>query len=104
MSPKLYRTMTEAVRELKKRGFTANFVFLDQAFRDVKTGRTFKAEDLAIVEYYRFEGVSDPDDMSIVYAIESADGTHGIIADAFGVYANPQLGSFLNNVRIRKDR
>jgi len=104
MSAKLYRTMTEAVRELKKIGFTANFQFRDQAFRDVKTGRTFKAEDLTIVEYYRFEGVSDPDDMSIVYAIESTDGTQGIIADAFGVYANPQLGSFLNNVRIRKNR
>jgi len=103
MSAKLYTTMTEAIRELQKRGFTANFELLDQAFRDVDSGRTFQAEDLTIVEHYRFEGVSDPDDLSVVYAIESADGTQGIIADAFGVYANPQLGSFLNNVRIREE-
>ncbi len=94
MSAKLYTSMTEAIQELKERGFTANFEFLDKAFRDVDSGRTFKAEDLTIVEYYRFEGVSDPDDMSVVYAIESNDGTQGIIVDAFGVYANPQLGSF----------
>ena len=94
MSAKLYTSMTEAIQELKERGFTANFEFLDKAFRDVDSGRTSKAEDLTIVEHYRFEGVSDPDDMSVVYAIESDDGTQGIIADTFGVYANPQLGSF----------
>ena len=104
MSAKLYTSMAEAIQGLKKRGFTANFEFLDQAFRDVDSGRTFKAEDLTIVEHYRFEGSSDPDDMSVIYAIESDDGTQGIIADAFGVYANPQLGGFLTNVRIREDR
>ena len=103
MSAELYTSMAEAIQELKKRGFTANFEFLNKAFRDVDSGRTFKAEDLTIVEHYRFEGASDPDDMSVVYAIESDDGTQGIIADAFGVYANPQLGGFLNNVRIRED-
>jgi hypothetical protein len=103
MNAKLYTSIAEAIQELKKRGLTANFEFLDKAFRDVDSGRTFKAEDLTIVEHYRFEGVSDPDDMSVVYAIESNDGTQGVIADAFGVYANPQLGSFLNNVIIRED-
>ena len=100
---KLYTNMVEAIQELKKRGFTANFEFLNQAFRDVDSGRTFKADELTIVEHYRFEGASDPDDMSVVYAIESDDGTQGIIADAFGVYVNPQLGGFLNNVRIREE-
>jgi hypothetical protein len=95
--------MAEAIQELKQRGFTANFEFLNMTFRDVDSGRTFKAENLTIVEHYRFEGASDPDDMSVVYAIESDDGTQGIIADAFGVYANPQLGAFLNNVRIREE-
>jgi hypothetical protein len=103
MSAKLYTSLAEAMQELKKRGFTANFEFLDTAFRDVDSGRTFKAEDLTIVEHYRFEGASDPDETSVVYAIESDDGTKGVIADAFGVYANPQLGGFLNNVRIREE-
>lgn len=103
MSPKIYTSMAEAIQELRGRGFTANFEFLDKAFRDVESGRTFQAEGLTIMEHYRFEGASDPDDMSVVYAIESEDGTRGIIADAFGVYANPELGGFLNNVRIREN-
>jgi hypothetical protein len=103
MSAKRYTNMIEAVEDLKKRGFTSNFEFLDQAFRDVDSGKTFKADDLTIVEHYRFEGASDPDDMSVVYAIESYAGPKGIIVDAFGVYANPALGRFLENVKIREE-
>ena len=103
MGVKLFTSLAEAIQELKKRGFTANFEFLDRTFRDVDSGRTFKTEDLTIVEHYRFEGASDPDDMSVVYAIESDEGTGGIITDAFGVYANPQLGGFLSNVRMREE-
>ena len=104
MSAKRYTDMLEAIQELKKRGFTANFEFLNQEFRNVDSGRTFKADELTIVEHYRFEGASDPDDMSIVYAIESDDGLKGIVADAFGLYANPALGGFLEKVNIREGK
>ena len=69
MHTKNYTNMVEAIEELKKRGFIANFEFLGHTFRDVDSGRTFKADELTIVEHYRFEGASDPDDMSVIYAI-----------------------------------
>ena len=103
MSVKLYTNMIEAIQDLKRRGFTANFEFLGQSFCDVDSGRTFKAHELTIVEHYRFEGESDPDDMSVVYAIEIDGGPKGIIADAFGLYANPDLGGFLEKVRVREE-
>lgn len=99
-----YKTMTEALEDLKKRGFTANFELLNNVFRAVDSGKTFQAGDLTIVEHHRFEGASDPDDMSVVYAIEASDGMRGILVDAFGVYANPDLGAFLQNVKMREDR
>jgi hypothetical protein len=70
--------------------------------RSAEGGKTFRAEDLLIREFYRFEGVSDPDDMSIVYAIESRDGTRGTLVDAFGVYASPAVGRVLEHVPIRR--
>ena len=102
MSIPPYTTMTQAIQGLRDRGFTANFELLDHAFRAVGTGKTFQAEDLTIVEHHRFEGTSDPDDMSVVYAIESKDGTRGIVADAFGTYANPKLGAFLKDVKVHE--
>jgi hypothetical protein len=41
--------------------------------------------------------------MSVVYAIESYDGLKGILTDAFGLYANPDLGRFLEKLTIRED-
>jgi len=102
MSVNQYLSVTQALTELARRGFTANFEYLDDAFTAVDLGRSFAAEDLTIVEHHRFEGASDPDDMSVVYAVESRDGVRGVVVDAFGVYADPKLGEFLHKVRIRE--
>ena len=99
-----YTNVVEAIEGLRKRGFTANFEFLDHTFRDVESGRTFRADELTIVEHFRFEGASDRDDMSVVYAIESIDGLKGVIADAFGLYADADLGGFLETVEIREGK
>lgn len=102
MSVNEYRSVEEALTGLAGRGFDTNFEYLDRGFTAVESGRTFEADDLTIVEHHRFEGVSDPDDESIVYAIESRDGTRGVLVDAFGTYASPGLGEFLRNVRVEE--
>jgi hypothetical protein len=100
MSDKGYQTVAEAVRTLEQRGFSANFELIGKTFRAVESGKTFKPEDLTIVEHYRFEGASDPEELAVVYAIEAADGTRGILVDAYGAYANPDLSAFLKDVPI----
>jgi hypothetical protein len=85
---KTYKTMTDAMQGLKQRGFTANFEFLNNGFRIVDGGKTFSPDQLTIVEHHRFEG---------------ADGTRGTVADAFGPYANPDLGAFLKTVKMREE-
>jgi hypothetical protein len=94
--------MAEAVEDLKRRGFSANFEWLQNTFRAVESGRTFTPEELTIVEHHRFEGLSDPDDLAVVYAMETQDGTRGVVADAYGPYADPGLSGFLKRVRMRE--
>lgn len=103
MSVKAYTTVAEAVRDLERRGFTANFELIAKTFRAVESGKTFNPDDLTIVEHHRFEGSSDPEEMAVVYAIQARDGTRGVLVDAYGVYANPDLSAFLNDVRIREN-
>ena len=93
-------TVGAQLEDLERRGFGANLGVVGESVQVLDQGRTFKAEELAIREYFRFEGVSDPGDMSIVYAIESRDGTRGVLVDAFGVYANPAVGAALRDVKI----
>lgn len=97
-----YRSVAEALDDLARRGFTANFEYLDGIFIAVDLGRSFGSDELTIVEHHRLEGETDPDDMAIVYAIESRDGVRGVLVDAFGPYADPALGEFLRKVRMRE--
>ena len=53
--------------------------------------------------FRRFEGISDPDDMAIVYAIEG-DHVRGTLTDAYGVYADPETGVVLARIRISPHR
>ena len=85
-----------------RRGFAEHLEIIGDELRALESGKTFKPEDLVIREYHRFEGVSDPDDMSIVYAIESQSGTRGTLVDAFGVYSNPAVSAFLKDVPVRR--
>jgi hypothetical protein len=39
--------------------------------------------------------------MSILYALETRSGVRGTMADAFGVYADPLVGAFMDAVPIR---
>ena len=71
-----------------------------QSMTDAK--KKYKPEDLKAVNFYRFEGISDPDDMSILYAIETMDGQKGTLIDAYGRYSDEDTGAFMQNVDIHK--
>lgn len=100
----LMNTLSEALESLVRRGFTEHFGVRGDQLRGFESGRTFGANDVTIREYDRFEGVSDPDDMAIVYAIESSSGTRGTLVDAFGVYSNPAISAYLGRVRFAGTR
>ena len=96
-----YLTMACAVDDLTRRGFTEDFRVVDGKLRATGTRETFGPEELVISEFHRFEGISDPDDMAIVYGLEARNGLRGTVVDAFGVYSDPALSALLEHVPIR---
>jgi hypothetical protein len=98
MGSHLYSTMAEAVDALRQRGFLADFSLCPETGTITAQGHSFKGEDVKIVEHYRFEGISDPDDSSVLYALEASDGTKGLLVDAYGVYARAGLSPALTKM------
>jgi hypothetical protein len=90
----------ETIDHLNRQAFTAHFAVIGDRLRELGTGVTFRADELWIRACFRFEGVSDPGDMAVVYAIESLTGVRGTLVDAFGVYSNPVIGEFVARVPI----
>ena len=95
-------TLSGAINEFVDQGFTEHFGVRGDRLRGLESGMTFAAHEVVIRGFERFEGVSDPDDMSIVYAIETLSGVRGTLADAFGVYSSPLISAFINDVAIRR--
>jgi hypothetical protein len=93
-----------AMASLRRRGFTAEFVVEGDRLRVAGTNRRLRPEDVWIVDHYRFEGASDPDDMSVIYALQARDGTRGTLSDAFGAYADPAVGAILDRLAVARPR
>src|SRR5215813_4446435 len=91
-------TLAETLDHLNRRGFTGHFGVMADGLREFGTGATFRATELRICDCFRFEGISDPGDMAIVYAIESRTGVRGTLVDACGVYSNPAISEFMARV------
>lgn len=91
-----------AIRLLERSGYTADFVVeRGDTLRVAGTNRRYAAAAAHILDFYRFEGVSDPDDMSIIYAVETDDGTRGTLIDAFGAYADPDIAAIVDRMDFR---
>ena len=96
------RTLTAMEAHLRKEGFVADFRVsnnqLTHLQRDGGTRKLWAPADVRIVDFYRFEGESNPDDMSILYAIECVDGTKGTISNSYGPMADTDVDAFLVEV------
>ena len=100
----MMRTLSEVMAQRACEGFTEHFAVRDDHLLGLESGTRFDADQVVIRGFDRFEGVSDPDDEEIVYAIETVTGLRGTLADAFGVYASPVVGAFMGRVAFDLSR
>ncbi|WP_324674108.1 hypothetical protein [Hymenobacter sp. GOD-10R] len=93
------RSMVNVENKLNKDGFTANFTVTDGRLHTFDNPqKTYGPEEVTIVDFYRFEGESNPDDMSILYALSTNDGVKGTISSAYGTYAESDSLEFFTKV------
>jgi hypothetical protein len=84
-----YNNLVEATNDLMKRGYTENLSLEGDTIDDKEKKIQMTADDFVIDEFYRFEGQTNPSDMSIVYAVTSDKyNLKGVLINAFGTYAN----------------
>src|SRR3954464_3796497 len=77
-----YATVTEAIEEPQKQGFTLDFSLRDNQL--MADGQIYPADDFEIVDLYRYEGPSDPADEATVYALASPAGVKGVLVTSYG--------------------
>jgi len=100
---KSYDTLTEALNDLKKRGYTIDFNLTKDGAKCHYGDLQLHPEDFEIKEVYRFEGMSDPDNNSVAYAIESKEGHKGVLVDAYGAYSEAVTPEMARKLREKLD-
>ncbi len=97
--PQGMTTLTECLNLAAEHGYTASFRADDGDNVFITDGsRNLRPQDVRIPNFYRFEGASNPDDMAILYLIETADGIKGVLIDAYGTYADEKISEFVKAV------
>lgn len=94
-------TITETIAALRSEGYTEDFN-LRQDCLECSNGqfRIFH-DEFKVDDFYRFEGMSDPADNSILYAISSDKyGLKGILINAYGIYSEPIVDEMLEKLKI----
>lgn len=79
-------------------GYTNDFKVTDEGLVCLQKEKSYTPTEVHIVNFFRFEGNSDPDDNAILYVIETDDGSKGTLVNAYGVYTDPNVDAFMKNV------
>lgn len=100
---KAYETVTEALNDLKRKGYTIDFNIAFDKVICSENKICLNPNEFEITEVYRFEGDTNPSDEDVVYAIISKDGTKkGTMTSAYGMYAESVSTDMLKKLSIHK--
>jgi len=92
------KSLATCLNRMVNEGFSEDFKVDDNGLEALGKGTHYLPEQVQVVNFYRFEGESDPDDNAILYIIETADGTRGTLVDAYGTYNDARVSQFMKEV------
>ena len=92
------KTLAECLNKMVLKGYTEDFKAGERGLLSLHNERLYEVGDVNVVNFYRFEGPSDPADNSILYIIETNDGTKGTLVDGYGPYSDPLVDNFIKRV------
>ncbi len=94
------KTMVDCHKKMMQDGYKEDFAVYQAKLKSMSDEKMYGPSEVNIVNFFRFEGQSDPDDNSIMYVIETNDGKKGTLVDAYGAYADADISEFIAGVEM----
>lgn len=98
-----YSSLSVAIQDLQEQGFTEDFNLIAEGIESKSIKKQWKAGELEVIKFYRFEGMSDPGDNTILYLIETNDGRKGLLVDVYGADQGEISPEMIKKLSIRND-
>ena len=99
---KTFETLSQAISALKNRGYVNDFNLHPDWIECPPLNKKLRHDEFHVDEVHRFEGMTNPDDSSVLYAIASTGGLKGLLVDAYGVYAESISPEMIRKLQIDK--
>lgn len=97
-------TPAEAIAKLQADGYTGNwFATSARMLRCAVCSEDTNPADVTIEHTLRFEGQSDPDDATIVFALSEPGGRKGVYSAPYGVYMSPDDAAVIAAMTHQRD-
>lgn len=100
---KSYSSLSVAIADLQNKGFTDDFNLVAEGIESKSLKKKWKAGELEVVKFYRFEGMSDPGDNTILYLIETNGGRKGLLVDVYGADQGEISPEMIKKLTINHD-
>lgn len=94
-----YEHLVIATNALNLEGYITQFSFENGKLLSHSTKVTYLSDQVTVNEFHRFEGISNPSDQSIIYAI-STSNEKGTIIDSYDANASRALSLFLGKCKV----
>jgi hypothetical protein len=92
------KSMVTCLSKVVNDGFKEDFKATSGGLRSLSTDKLYTPDQVRVINFFRFEGFSDPDDNAVLYLLETSDGLKGTLVDAYGTYADPLVFQFFTDV------
>ena len=98
-----YGTLSETINELVKLGYTHDFNIKEERVVCHKKNISLSPADFEIDKVYRFEGASDPDYQSILYAISAINfDVKGVLVNGYGISSDEATSKIVEKLSTNK--
>ena len=88
----------ELIKIYQAKGYVDNFRVEDNKLIDNISKKKYAPNEIKIVAEHRFEGMSNPSDMSILYIIKIGNDVEGTFLASYGSVADTEAAEFFNEV------
>ena len=93
-------TLSEITTKLQAEGYTEDFNLQAGCLQCQGSLLQVFPHEFEVDQHYRFEGLSDPGDEAVVYAISSAKyKVKGILVNGYGIYSEPLADEMVKALR-----
>ena len=98
-----YGTLSETINGLIGMGYIHDFNIQEECVVCRQTNETLAPDDFQIDKVYRFEGQSNPDDQSILYAISSAKfNLKGTLVNGYGISSDENTSKLIEKLETNQ--